>query len=416
MPRNKISLPVSELRPYATERELAAIDALEKSDMHGPTAAALMGVSLKAMHERLTTLRKRAAKAAGAPSIAGFYQKQITTDGEGGVTSVQHRPEASPQADLPPAHVNKGISQLVDGEGREVLRWTKTSQAERDRWDAFRSACAGLAADAPRFRPVKPPASVGDDLITVLPWGDPHIGMLAWATETGADWDLSIADEVTAQVMGDLVTRTPRSAEFWLCDLGDLFHAENDDNLTPHAKHKLDADGRAGKVVRVAVRIFQAAIDIGLARHGVVRVRLLRGNHDPYKSIALGMLLEAMYANEPRVTIEPYDNPYQSARWGDCAFMWHHGDGSKPQQMPGVFSCMPEWQGAAHRYVHTGHIHSQNHWDFPGCTVESFRTLAPADYWAHWKGYRSQRTLDAITYDRALGEVSRVRQGIRRSK
>lgn len=412
----KVSFPLSALRPFATPRELSAIDAVEQHDLNGAAAAAALGISRSALNERLRTARRRMAAGRMPGDLPGYYPKHVATNAQGDVTSVQWRPEEAPQAELPPAHVIKGISQLVDGEGREILRWTKTSQAERDRWDAFRSACAGLADTAPRFKPVKPPASVEDDLITVLPWGDPHIGMLSWATETDNSWDLEIAEEVTAQVMGDLVTRTPRSAEFWLCDLGDLFHAENDDQLTPHAKHKLDADGRAGKVVRVAVRIFQAAIDLALHRHGMVRVRLLRGNHDPYKCIALGMWLEAAYANEPRVTIEPYDNPYQATRWGDCAFMWHHGDGSKPQQMPGVFSCMPEWQGATHRYIHTGHIHSQNHWDFPGCTVESFRTLAPADYWAHWKGYRSQRTLDAITYDRTLGEVSRVRQGIRRGK
>lgn len=412
----KFSLPVSELKPFATPRELEVIEALEANDMNGKQACAALGITHRALSLRLRACRQRMAAGRGPRGVPGFYAKQITTGPSGDVTSTQWRPEESPQAELPPAHVIKGISQLVDGEGREILRWTKTSQAERDRWESFKAACAGLTADAPRFKPTKAPASVGDKLITVLPWGDPHIGMLSWATETGASWDLDIAEEVTAQVMGDLITRTPRSAEFWLCDLGDLFHAENDDNLTPHAKHRLDADGRSGKVVRVAARIFQAAIDLGLNRHGIVRVRLLRGNHDPYKCIALGMWLEAVYANEPRVTIEAYDNPYQAARWGDCAFMWHHGDGSKPQQMPEVFACMPEWQGAAHRYIHTGHIHSQNHWDFRGCTVESFRTLAPADYWAHWKGYRSQRTLDAITYDQTLGEVSRVRQGISRGK
>jgi hypothetical protein len=92
--------------------------------------------------------------------------------------------------------------------------------------------------------------------------------------------------------------------------------------------------------------------------------------------------------------------------------MWHHGDGSKPQQMPGIFSCDQSWGDARWRYIQTGHIHSQNRWDFPGCTVESFRTVFPGDYWAHWKGYRSGRTLDAITYHRELGEVSRVQRGV----
>ena len=66
------------------------------------------------------------------------------------------------------------------------------------------------------------------------------------------------------------------------------------------------------------------------------------------------------------------------------------------------------WGRTKFRYWLTGHVHNQRLWDFPGCSVESFRVLAPQDAWAFNKGYRSQRDMKAIIYHAEYGEVSRV--------
>lgn len=407
----------ADLLPHATtDRERAALEAIIEHG-HGPTAAAACGVTLRALHLSVRRVRVRALKAAaGVVALPGMYVHSVATDGDGQVKAIRHRLEDQQPAEadpLPPGHVIKGVSQLVDGTGRELLRWTKSSRVEQERWQAYADAVRALAAEVPPAAPAADPTTPADaDLCSILPWGDPHIGALAWAQETGQSWDLKVAEEITTQVLADLINRTPRSAWFGLVDLGDLFHAEDDKQATPTAGHKLDVDSRAGKIARVALRMCRQAIDLGLLRHERVWFRALRGNHDPYKTLMLTIWLEAIYVNEPRVIIEPSDNPYQFWTFGRNAWMWHHGDGSKPQQMPGVFSCDPSWGQARWRYIQTGHIHSQNRWDFPGCTVESFRTVFPGDYWSHWKGYRSGRTLDCITYHKDLGEISRVQQGV----
>jgi len=45
---------------------------------------------------------------------------------------------------------------------------------------------------------------------------------------------------------------------------------------------------------------------------------------------------------------------------------------------------------------------------------ENHRTLAGKDAWHGWRGYRSGRSLQAITYHRTWGEDSRVTEGIER--
>jgi hypothetical protein len=416
----KFQFDLSELRdalPHATPRERAAAEALLEHGTGVPAAEAL-GITTSALHQRIKALRQRAALAnTGAPPPDGFRVTKVAQRGDGTVIAVQSRPEGDPDAHLPTipdGHLIRGLSTLLGSDGTVTAQWVKTDRQAQAKVEAFAEAIRGLAQSVMPAPPVDAPPSVDSDLCTILPWGDPHVGALSWAAETGHSWDLKIAEECTVQVLADLISRTPRSEEFLLVDLGDLFHAEDDRQVTPTAGHKLDVDSRASKIVRVALRMFRTAIDLALQRHANVRVRLLRGNHDPYKSVAAGLWLEQAYQFEPRVTIEPFDDPYQFWQFGECGFMWHHGDGSKPQQMPQIFACHDVWRQTQHRYIQTGHIHSQNRWDQPGCETESFRTAFPGDFWSHWKGYRSKRTLDAITYHRTHGEVSRLQQGVRR--
>lgn len=51
--------------------------------------------------------------------------------------------------------------------------------------------------------------------------------------------------------------------------------------------------------------------------------------------------------------------------------------------------------------------HQQTVFDYPGCTVESFRILAPNDAWAINKGFRSHREMKALEWHRDNGEFAR---------
>lgn len=407
---------LNSLRVHATAREAQAIDALLEHQS-GPAAAAALGIHVDALRSRIRALKQRVSLGAGGtPPPEGFRVTKLAQRADGTVIAVQSKP--APDADsgivdaVPEGHAVKGVSTLYGADGEISAQWVKTDRKRQDEYAALKAAVQSLTEYVVPALPVQAPPVVDLDIATVLPWGDPHIGLLAWHAETGESWDLAKVEVASAQVFADLISRTPRSSEFVLVDLGDLFDAEDDKQATPMSGHKLDVDSRSGKIARVAVRIFRNAIDLALQRHAHVKVHLLRGNHDPSKSLMLGLILEAIYANEPRVQVMPFENPYQYWTFGDVAAMMHHGDGSKPQQMPGVFACHDSWGPAKHRVVWTGHIHTQNRWDLPGCTVESFRTIAASNYWAHHKGYRSKRTLDAITYHRTLGEISRVQQGL----
>ena len=66
-----------------------------------------------------------------------------------------------------------------------------------------------------------------------------------------------------------------------------------------------------------------------------------------------------------------------------------------------------DWGETVYRKFLIGHVHHAHLQDFTGCSVESFRILAPPDAWAAQKGYRSQSDMQALYFHKEYGEVGR---------
>jgi UDP-2,3-diacylglucosamine pyrophosphatase LpxH len=247
------------------------------------------------------------------------------------------------------------------------------------------------------------------ELCAIYPLGDPHIGMLSWHCETGEDFDLAIAERDLCTAIDALVARTPDADLAYLVNVGDFFHADDERRVTPKSGHRLDVDGRKGKVARVGFRIMRSLIDRLLEKHRTVRVINARGNHDPEMAMMLALWLEAVYSDEPRVEVLGSDSPYIYFRFGANLVGVHHGDGAKMEALPQVMATdrAKDWGDTEYRYWVTGHIHTQTRKEFPGCIVESFRTLAAADYWTHSMGSRSGRSLQAMVLHERYGEFAR---------
>lgn len=374
---------------------------------HGGVRAAARALGVNASTvSRALARAGRVLPTPDAPVPEGYQVERVTTIGPNGRTVVARpEPDAAPYDVMPEGQALRGVSTYV--RTPTGGQWIKTHPD-----GAVPEITPATFADWPRAELLPAPRDPDADLCTWYPLGDPHVGMLSWAPETGADWDSKIARATMLDVLGRLVAKSPASTTACLANMGDYFHAEGDDQMTPRGKHKLDVDTRASKVAALGCQLLRDLVDLCLQRHAHVRVFNVPGNHDPRLARWLALWLSAVYEREPRVTVEPATNVFQFWAWGANAVMLHHGDGTPAPKCPGVFACDPSWGPAVHRYVYTGHIHSHNRWDLPGCSVESFRTLAPNDAWAHGKGYRGKRTLDAITLHRERGEVSRVQEGL----
>jgi hypothetical protein len=325
-------------------------------------------------------------------------------------------------ADQPPVPVPESFlldraSVMRRGDGSTVVEWSSYTREKVAEWEAIKAAVTEHVAEYVRpAEPIKPPASTDSDLLVAYPLGDPHIGMLAWAAEVGENFDLAIAERELCECMRQLVARSPASTEAIVCNLGDFWHAQDDNQRTPKSGYKLDVDGRAGKVGRVGLRIFRTLVDAALTKHARVRVRSIPGNHDPQSSFWLPLYMSAVYANDPRVTVEEGVNPYQYDTFGLVLLGWAHGDGAKIEALGEIMATdEPEkWGDAAFRYWNTGHIHHWSQKELRGCVVDTHRTLAGRDAWHHHSGYRSGRALKAITYHKLYGLDSVAVVGVER--
>jgi hypothetical protein len=294
----------------------------------------------------------------------------------------------------------------------EVLQtWARYSPDDEARAAAMVAAIEAMAADLPKLPPRKATGVWREDLLTVYPIGDPHIGMYSWREETGDDWDLAIAERVHCAAMAELVQAAPATETALIVNLGDLFHYDSLAAVTPRSGHMLDADGRYAKMIAVGVKIMRQCIESALAKHKRVHVINAPGNHDETGALWLAVTLANVYEREPRVTVDTNPSLFAYYRHGKVLLGVHHGHACKPDKLPGVMAAdrAKDWGEAEHRHWLIGHIHHESRKEYAGVTVESFGTLAAKDAYATNGGWRSARPMQALIYHREHGEVARSR-------
>lgn len=299
------------------------------------------------------------------------------------------------------------IQRAADGSIERT--WERMCADEQHRAEIQRQAFEAMLADLPRVTPRTLRTSVRDDLLTVYPIGDPHVGMYAWDEETGDNWDLRIAEQVHCDAMHTLVQATPNSHRALVVNLGDLFHYDSLEAKTPRSGHFLDADGRYAKMIQIGVKVMRRCIESALLKHQEVHVINVPGNHDETGALWLATALNIAYENEPRVIVDMGPSVFAYHRFGKVLLGTHHGHTCKPEKLPGVMAAdrSKDWGETLHRHWLTGHIHHEMKKEYPGCTVESFNTLAAKDAYAMNGGWRSNRTLSALVFHREFGEVAR---------
>jgi hypothetical protein len=373
--------------PDLTEAQQQALDALKE---HGSirSAAEALGINRASMQDRL----RHAARKGHAP---GHWENGTAPGYVMGKVTIQRGPS--------------GVERV----------WERQSPDNDAMRAAIETAVRDLCDRIPSIPASPAPQHTDSDLLTIIPIGDPHFGMLSWEPETGVSFDLEKAERVTFGAVDMLAGLTPNSETVLLLNLGDYFHADDSSNRTPRGQNALDVDGRFQKVASVGFRAMIRCIERLLEKHAKVIVRNNPGNHDPHQALMLNIAVGARFHNEPRVFVDPSPSPFYYYRHGTTLIGSTHGDGPKLADLPLLMAndARDDWAASDYRVWHVGHFHHNQKLaqkDLVGCEVETHRTLAATDAWHHHSGYRSQRDMKAITYSKQDGEVIRQRVGIKR--
>lgn len=376
-------IPDTNILPWASPLQRVYIEAWIKEGSQDKAAASL-GVHRSGIG--------RAYERAKAAAVARGYSPSTIQHVDGQIAD--------------PFIINRQTIQT--GPGGEVERmWTKTKLDDQRRLEMIKAIVEDLVVEAniPALKAITPPAKTSADLLNQYVFTDYHMGMLAWHEEGGADWDLTIAEDMLTAVFQNMMDRSPDASVGLICQLGDFLHFDGQQAITPTHGHPLDASARFEQIVKATIRVLRRVIDMALLKHDQVYVVLAEGNHDIASSVWLRQLFAALYQDNPRVMIDDSPLPYYALKWGNTALFFHHGHLKKNESLFELFASQfgKIWGETVSRYAHTGHRHHTNVIEKSGLLIWQHPTLAAPDAYAARGGWISKRQASCITYDKTEG-------------
>jgi len=297
-----------------------------------------------------------------------------------------------------------GESTLYDAEGEVKLTWVKTTADKEKQEQIFRDGVLAMSKKLPRLKPINSPAQSLPDLLNLYTLTDFHLGML------GDDWDNKTAEDVLINCFSEMINNSPKAHTAIICQLGDFLHSDYPGlrSETPLSGHQLNSDGEPNNIIASSIKLLRRVVDASLTKHENVHVIMAEGNHDITSSIWLRHMFDALYEDNPRVTIDTSDLPYYVHHHGDTMLAFHHGHLKKFSTLTSVFAAtFPEiWGKTKYRYAHCGHLHHAQVKEDMGMTVTQHRTLASKDAYSKRLSYFSERKAESTTYHKKFGQVA----------
>jgi len=263
-----------------------------------------------------------------------------------------------------------------------------------------------------RAEKVTPPKHRRNDPY-MLEWSpfDAHFGKLAWAPETGDDYDLEIAER---RFQGSLEYALRHMPDPGQCQLivapvgSDFLHFDNAAQETT-AGTPQDSDGRWAKVFACAQMAMVRAIDAAL-QVAPVRLVWVRGNHDEVASWHVARFLAAWYRGNKSVEVDDAPTPRKYVEFGDGLLGLAHGDREKWHELALIMAQEAEaWSRTTSREIHIGHGHRRRALTHvsvdthQGVTVRMLPSLSSADAWHVGRGFLSTKAAESYLWRKKGG-------------
>jgi hypothetical protein len=274
--------------------------------------------------------------------------------------------------------------------------------------DALEALFDKAAKYAPKYPKLVTPRAPKRPHLMVVDLHDTHFGKLAYAKESGQDYDLKIAENLYRNAVKDLLDKAAGyEVEEFLVPIGsDFLHVDNLTSSTTSGT-PVDSDGRTTKIISVGVQSAIWAIEYMAARGRVQGIRL-PGNHDYLLSYCIARELAAWFRNCPQVTVDFGEKSRKYYRYHSTLLGLAHGNEEKIEDLPGLMAveAPQDWAAATCREYHIGHWHKSKQFKFvpldtyKSVTVRVLRSLSAVDAWHYNKGFvGGPRAAEAYLYD-----------------
>lgn len=300
-----------------------------------------------------------------------------------------------------------------NGELTPRLWWRKKSSSLTKAEEARRIIESVRESDIPTIevKHITNKEKINRNSCTVYPIADTHIGGLSWGQETGSNYDSKIAKSIITKGFSNLFSMQDVVSESAvIAFLGDYMHTDGMKAVTPGGGHLLDTDSRYGKAFEAAYTTAIGVVRAAAMVHEKVEVYMVPGNHDESSSVAMMIALAGVFSGEGNIKIHQQYCRRAYHEYGITLIGMHHGN-IKKSRLPLIMAtdCREAWGRVENTTWYCGHNHRGGVEMYDGCRVETLESIAPPDAFLSGIGDCKKKTsMQAITYDKYLGETGRV--------
>lgn len=217
---------------------------------------------------------------------------------------------------------------------------------------------------------------------------DLHLGKLAWAGETGYNYDWHIATDRFLTILDDFIERARGRMidKIVFVYSNDFFHFDTIQQTTTSGTPQ-DSDLRWQKMFQVGVGLLIESIE-KLSEIAPVETFYIDSNHDRMISFYACNYLEAWFRNDDNVTVNASPSPRKYIRYGQNLIGFSHGNNEKNR----IFSLMQieereNWGATKYHEFHCGHYHSEKTKEENGVIVRYVGSPTGTDAWHNSVGY-----------------------------
>jgi len=318
-----------------------------------------------------------------------------------------YAPEFDMNKPVPETHVAKGISTNYDADGNVRSQWVK-SDLQKEKFLSTVQEIISRQLDSIEPLDIKKETLTPDnDLLNLFVFSDIHLGMYAWHREGGENWDIRKAQEKIQKSVSSLVAKAPEAKIACIALLGDWFHSDGIEPVTPTNRNILDQDTRYAKIIEIGIYLIRYIIETALQEHDKVKIVVAQGNHDQVSALWVQAFLKQLY--ELKNTVEVLDSPlpFYQLTHGKVALGFTHGNKKKLNELPLYFTQQfrKEWRDCDKIFIHTAHQHRLEEKDISGIMVKQHPTIIPKDSYASHNGYLAERFRSVETYHKDYGRT-----------
>ena len=188
-----------------------------------------------------------------------------------------------------------------------------------------------------------------------------HLGKMAWAGDTGQDYDKDIATNRFFRIVQEIINQQSieQAAECLYCVGNDFFNSDTVNATTTKGTPQTN-DLRWKKMFGIGLELNINLIDNLIENFEKVHIRLQSGNHDTMSSFYLYMCLMQYYKDVKDIEFSTNYKDVQCFLWGDCGIFFTHGDSNLKRTIKSIpAEFYKEWGQTKYRELHLGHLHKE---------------------------------------------------------